>query len=458
MSSENTDVVRFADLGLSDETLRALDDAGYSIPTPIQEKSIPIILMGRDLIGCAQTGTGKTAAFVLPLIEILAGGRTRARMPRALILAPTRELAAQIAENFGKYTKYHQLSWALLTGGEGMEQQIQALDRGVDVLIATPGRLLDHFERGRILLSDVKIFTLDEFDRMMDMGFIDDMVKIAGLLPQMRQTLMFSATVTDEIRKLAAKFLQNPREVAVAPPSQTASTITQELYYVADRQKRELLRHLLRTKDVHNAYVFCNRKKDVSILTTSLKRHGFNVGELHGDMVQSKRYETLADFKSGKLEIMVCSDVAARGLDIPDVACVVNFDIPFNSEDYVHRIGRTGRAGKTGLSLSFATPDDVKLLDNVFSLTKKKIEPTHVEGLTLANLDEQPRERQSSGRGAGDRHGRRDQRGPRPDRPHQQEQRDSRPPRPPMTERPQRSHEPVEPAGFDDDVPAFLRR
>lgn len=445
MSSEITDKVRFIDLGLSDETLRALNDAGYETPTPIQEKSIPIILMGRDLVGCAQTGTGKTAAFVLPLIEILAGGRTRARMPRALILAPTRELAAQIADNFEKYSKYHTLSWALLTGGEGMEQQIQALDRGVDVLIATPGRLLDHFERGRILLTDVKIFTLDEFDRMMDMGFIDDMIKIAGLLPQMRQTLMFSATVTDEIRKQAAKFLQNPREVAVAPPSQTAATITQELYYVGTRQKRELLRHLLRTKDVHNAYVFCNRKRDVTVLTDSLRRHKFNVGELHGDMVQSKRYETLADFKSGKIEIMVCSDVAARGLDIPDVACVVNFDIPFNSEDYVHRIGRTGRAGKTGLSLSFATPDDAKLLDNVFSLTKQKIEPTHVDGLTLESLDSN---QQTKARGSSDRQTNRRDRHEHNSKPQQRQ---------PQSPRPQRQ-EPVEPAGFDDDIPAFLRR
>jgi superfamily II DNA/RNA helicase len=276
------------------------------------------------------------------------------------------------------------------------------------------------------------------------------MVKIAGMLPTMRQTLMFSATVTDDIRKIAGKFLQNPREVAVAPPSQTASTITQELYYVSARQKRELLRRLLREKNVANAYIFCNRKRDVSVLTESLKRHGFNVAELHGDMVQSKRYETLADFKSGKLQIMVCSDVAARGLDIPDVACVVNFDIPFNSEDYVHRIGRTGRAGRTGMSISFATPDDTKLLDNVFSLTKQKINPTAIHGLTLDNLDavESTHERKSSGRSE-----RRTGRGGHP-----KSQPQNLPRAGHTADRPAQTTEPTESAGFDDDIPAFLRR
>lgn len=458
----------FEDLGLSEPTLRALTDAGYTIPTPIQEKSIPIILMGRDMVGCAQTGTGKTAAFVLPMVDILSDSRSRARMPRSLILAPTRELASQIADNFAKYSKYHSLQWALLTGGEGMDDQIRALERGVDVLIATPGRLLDHFERGRILLSDVKIFVIDECDRMLDMGFIPDIERITGMLPQMRQTLMFSATMAPEIRKLAEKFLQNPREVSVATSAGAAATITQELYYVAERQKRELLRHLLKTKEVHNAYIFCNRKRDVAVLAGSLKRHGFNVGELHGDMAQSKRYEALADFKSGKMEMMVCSDVAARGLDIPDVACVVNFDIPFNSEDYVHRIGRTGRAGKLGLSLSFATPNDALLLENIFALTKSRVEPTPVPGLTLDNLDTgdavpPARGRATRGRGGPPTRAPAEQKSP-PPKAHAPRSAPNRPMETPRAAAPVRPAEStrmpessMEPSSFGDDVPAFLR-
>jgi len=468
MNSENmepeapAEKIAFTDLGLSDETLRALTDAGYVTPTPIQEKSIPIILMGRDLVGCAQTGTGKTAAFVLPMIDILFGSRSRARMPRSLILAPTRELASQIADNFAKYTKYHQLQWALLTGGDGMDEQIRALDRGVDVLIATPGRLMDHFERGRILLSDVKVFVIDECDRMLDMGFIPDIEKISALLPQLRQTLMFSATMAPEIRKLAEKFLSNPREVSVARAADSG-TITQELYYVAERQKRELLRHLLKSKDVHNAYIFCNRKRDVAILAGSLKRHGFNVGELHGDMAQSKRYEALADFKSGKMEMMVCSDVAARGLDIPDVACVVNFDIPFNSEDYVHRIGRTGRAGRSGLSLSFASPNDAQLLENIFALTKQTVLPTPVEGLTLDSLEtsEAPPTRTTRGGrptvARGEKTRRKTPASSHMKEPVQPKPRQSlRPTLPPRAV--EREDVAADPQGFGDDIPAFLRR
>jgi len=468
MNTENTEPeapaekVAFTDLGLSDETLRALADAGYVTPTPIQEKSIPIILMGRDLVGCAQTGTGKTAAFVLPMIDILFGSRSRARMPRSLILAPTRELASQIADNFAKYTKYHQLQWALLTGGDGMDEQIRALDRGVDVLIATPGRLMDHFERGRILLSDVKVFVIDECDRMLDMGFIPDIEKISALLPQLRQTLMFSATMAPEIRKLAEKFLSNPREVSVERAA-NSGTITQELYYVAERQKRELLRHLLKSKDVHNAYIFCNRKRDVAVLAGSLKRHGFNVGELHGDMAQSKRYEALADFKSGKMEMMVCSDVAARGLDIPDVACVVNFDIPFNSEDYIHRIGRTGRAGRNGLSLSFASPNDAQLLENIFALTKQTVLPTPVEGLTLDNLEtgeSSPARTTRGGRPTVARSGQARGKASAPSRAKEPAQPKPRQPLKPTLPPPtvEREDAAADPQGFGDDIPAFLRR
>jgi superfamily II DNA/RNA helicase len=391
--------MEFADLGLSPDTLKAVTDAGYLVPTPIQAQAIPVVLMGRDVLGVAQTGTGKTAAFTVPMIDILADGRSKARMPRSLILAPTRELAAQISESFVKYGKYHRLSMALLIGGESFTDQEKALDRGVDVLIATPGRLLDLYERGRILLNDAKILVIDEADRMLDMGFIPDVERIVGLLPRMRQTLFFSATMDKEIRKLADQFLMNPKEIAVTPAASAATTIEQSMVMVRTLDKREALRRILRARNVHNAFIFCNRKKDVDILFKSLEKHGFNVVGLHGDMVQSKRNEMLAKFKANEAELLVCSDVAARGLDISAVSHVINFDVPVNAEDYIHRIGRTGRAGMSGHAYTIATPGDARLLTAVEKLLKGPITPLVIS--ELADLTVSPDAEDEGGKSAG---------------------------------------------------------
>ncbi len=354
--------MKFADLGLSEPVLRAVADAGYESPTPIQERGIPYVFMNRDLLGCAQTGTGKTASFTLPMIDILAHGRARARMPRSLIVEPTRELAAQVAENFETYGKHNKLSKALLIGGTSFADQEKAVDRGVDVLIATPGRLLDHVERGKVLLSDVRILVIDEADRMLDMGFMPDVERIVSLLPSNRQTLFYSATMPPEIRRLANKFLSNPKEIAVDPPATAATTVIQGCVTVDPKGKRAALRELLRGENVANALIFCNRKRDVGILYRSLKRHGFNAGELHGDMDQFQRTDTLENFKAGNITLLVCSDVAARGLDIQGMSHVFNFDVPSHAEDYVHRIGRTGRAGREGHALMIAVPEDSRHL------------------------------------------------------------------------------------------------
>ena len=371
----------FDDLGLGAEVLRAVADAGYKEPTPIQRQAIPQVLMGRDVLGCAQTGTGKTASFTLPMIEILHGSRARARMPRSLILEPTRELAAQVAENFDVYGKHHKLSKALLIGGVQYGDQEKVLDRGVDVLIATPGRLLDHFERGRLLLTDVKMLVIDEADRMLDMGFIPDVERIVSLLPRSRQTLFFSATMPPEIRRLADAFLTNPKEITVARPATTADTVKQLLVTADEREKREVLRDLLRAEPVRNALVFCNRKRDVDMLYKSLRRHGFDAGQLHGDMDQSQRTATLESFKRGEITILVCSDVAARGLDIDDLSHVFNFDVPIHAEDYVHRIGRTGRAGRSGAAFTIATRADGKFLAAIEKLIGKPVPRVDLPGL-----------------------------------------------------------------------------
>lgn len=398
----------------------------------------------RDVLGCAQTGTGKTAGFTLPMIEILAGGRARARMPRSLILEPTRELATQVAESFETYGKYHpQLTKALLIGGENMEPQIKLLDRGVDVLIATPGRMIDLFERGKILLSDIKIFVIDEADRMLDMGFIPDIEKIAGMIPPMHQTLFFSATMPPEIRKLADKFLKNPKTVTVARPATTAENITQifiDLPTDNDWQKREALRHLLRSEEVQNAFIFCNRKRDVAYLQKSLKRHGFNVGALHGDMDQSSRTATLDAFRSGDITFLACSDVAARGLDIADVSHVFNFDVPFNAEDYVHRIGRTGRAGKSGRAYTLITPESMKQVGAIEELIKLNIPRESIPNLAAP---ESVRKTTRSRREA-----------PRKNRAQSENGRRKTAPKPDAVKKQNRT----EAVGFGDNLPAFLRR
>ncbi len=380
----------FSDLGLSPDVLRAVADAGYSEPTPIQQQAIPYILMGRDVLGCAQTGTGKTASFTLPMIEILAAGRAKARMPRSLILEPTRELATQVAENFDTYGKYHKLSKALLIGGESMTEQFKVLDRGADVLIATPGRLLDVFGRGRLLMNDVKILVIDEADRMLDMGFIPDVERIVSLVSRMRQTLFFSATMAREIRRLADAFLNNPKEISVAPPATTSTTVTQGLLIIdqggahgSHKEKRAALRNLIDSEDVRNALIFCNRKRDVGILARSLVRRGYDAAMLHGDMAQPARTEVLERFKRGEMKLLVCSDVAARGLDIQDMSHVFNYDVPASAEDYVHRIGRTARAGREGRAFTVATPEDSKYVLAIERLIGTPLPRMTVEGVEI---------------------------------------------------------------------------
>jgi superfamily II DNA/RNA helicase len=384
----------FADLGLSDELLKAVSEAGYSEPTPIQAQAIPSVLMMRDIIGIAQTGTGKTASFVLPMIDVLAHGRSRARMPRSLILEPTRELAAQVAENFEKYGKYHKLTMALLIGGVSMGDQLAALEKGVDVLIATPGRLMDLFGRGKIMLNGCSLLVIDEADRMLDMGFIPDIEEICTKLPAQRQTLLFSATMPPVIKKLADKFLSNPKSIEVARPATAGANIAQMLVPVAEREKRDMLRKLLASEGVDSAIIFCNRKTMVRELNQSLKRHGYRSGEIHGDIDQAARIAELDRFKSGEINLLVASDVAARGLDIKGVSHVFNFDAPWHPDDYVHRIGRTGRAGASGKAFTFVTRNDAEAIANIEKLIGTTIDrlDTGVD-LALAEGDEAPRGR-----------------------------------------------------------------
>jgi len=374
--------MKFSELGLAPEVLRAIEEAGYEEPTPIQAGAIPPALEGRDVLGIAQTGTGKTASFVLPMVTILSKGRARARMPRSLVLCPTRELAAQVAENFDIYAKYTKLTKALLIGGVSFKDQDRLIDRGVDVLIATPGRLLDHFERGKLLLTGVQIMVVDEADRMLDMGFIPDIERIFKLTPFTRQTLFFSATMPSEIERLTQTFLSNPARVEVARQSTTSETIEQGLVFLrpsrrdrAAKEKRELLRALIAAEGeaCTNAIVFCNRKVDVDIVAKSLRKHGLNAAAIHGDLDQTTRMKVLDGFREGEIRFLVASDVAARGLDIPSVSHVFNFDVPTHPEDYVHRIGRTGRAGRTGKALTIATPADEKLVAAIERLIGREI-------------------------------------------------------------------------------------
>jgi superfamily II DNA/RNA helicase len=389
----------FSHLGLSPKVLSAVESAGFETPTPIQVKAIPAAVAGRDVLGIAQTGTGKTASFVLPMLTRLERGRARARMPRSLILAPTRELAAQVADHFETLGKNHKLTVALLIGGVSYEDQDRKLDRGADVVIATPGRLLDHFQRGKLLLNGVEIVVIDEADRMLDMGFIPDIERICKLLPFTRQTLFFSATMPPEIQRLADKFLHSPERIEVAPQATAAATIVQRLKKAPDDPagKREALRSLMREIDVKNAIIFCNRKKDVGILYRSLRRHGFNVGALHGDMDQHQRTATLDAFRAGTIAFLAASDVAARGLDIPEVSHIFNYDVPIHPEDYVHRIGRTGRAGREGFAATLVTPKDFKAIKAIEKMLRQDI-PWLDGAPELSEASEAGNEQRSNGR------------------------------------------------------------
>ena len=374
--------MKFNELGLSAKVLAAVEASGYDTPTPIQEQAIPHVLQRRDVMGIAQTGTGKTAGFVLPMLSLIEKGRARARMPRTLILEPTRELAAQVEEKFNEYGINHKLNVALLIGGVSFDEQLKKLDRGADVLIATPGRLLDLFERGRILMTGVEILVIDEADRMLDMGFIPDIERIVGMVPFTRQTLFFSATMPPEIERLADKFLQNPVQVAVAAAASTSDTIEQKLVSAPkkDFEKRAVLRELIDgASNLNNAIIFCNRKVDVATLHRSLFKREYSVGSLHGDMDQTSRTKTLDGFRDGNIKLLVASDVAARGLDIPDVSHVFNYDVPIHAEDYVHRIGRCGRAGRDGWAFTLVTPADKKYMDAILGLTGDTIDYVEAE-------------------------------------------------------------------------------
>jgi superfamily II DNA/RNA helicase len=422
-------MTKFTDLKLDARVLQAIAEAGYETPTPIQAGAIPHALEGRDVLGIAQTGTGKTASFTLPMITLLGRGRARARMPRSLVLAPTRELAAQVAENFDIYAKHTKLTKALLIGGVSFADQDKLIDRGVDVLIATPGRLLDHFERGKLLLTGVQIMVVDEADRMLDMGFIPDIERIFQLTPFTRQTLFFSATMAPEIERITNTFLHSPARIEVARQATASETIEQRLIELTPtrkdqsaKQKRELLRALINAEGdaCTNAILFCNRKSEVDILAKSLKTHGFDAAPIHGDLDQSQRMRTLDGFRDGTLRFLVASDVAARGLDIPAVSHVFNFDVPSHAEDYVHRIGRTGRAGRKGVAITLATPSDKKYLEAIESLVKMEIPRGAIpEGFAISEAAQRaPKPRSEKPGRDSDRRGERKDRRDRPVKPH----------------------------------------
>ncbi len=454
----------FDTLGLSDKVVSAVQAVGYTNPTPIQEQAIPHVLKRRDVLGLAQTGTGKTASFVLPMLTLLEQGRARARMPRTLILEPTRELASQVQDNFARYGANHKLNVALLIGGVSFDEQDKIITRGADVLIATPGRLLDHFERGRLLLTGVEILVIDEADRMLDMGFIPDIERIVKLLPFTRQTLFFSATMPPEISALADRFLHNPERVEVAKPSSVVDTITQKLVSSGAKphEKRATLRGLIDAEtELTNAIVFCNRKRDVATLHRSLERHGYSAGALHGDMDQHARLKTLDSFRDGKVKLLVASDVAARGLDIPAVSHIFNFDVPTHSEDYVHRIGRTGRAGRSGAAFTIVTKPDAKYVASIEKLIGKPIEhlpggaPAEAEAAVAdIEADEKPRRGSRRGgrsRGRSGRQAASDDAG-RKAKPKSEGGRNKRARKEPPAEDSSKA------VGFADHVPAFLLR
>ena len=425
-------MTKFTDLKLDPKVLQAIAEAGYETPTPIQAGAIPPALEGKDVLGIAQTGTGKTASFTLPMITLLGRGRARARMPRSLVLAPTRELAAQVAENFDIYSKHTKLTKALLIGGVSFAEQDKLIDRGVDVLIATPGRLLDHFERGKLLLTGVQIMVVDEADRMLDMGFIPDIERIFQLTPFTRQTLFFSATMAPEIERITNTFLHAPAKIEVARQATASETIEQRLLEITParkdqtaKAKRELLRAVIEAEGeaCTNAILFCNRKTEVDILAKSLKKYGFNAAPIHGDLDQSQRMKTLDGFRDGSLQFLVASDVAARGLDIPAVSHVFNFDVPSHAEDYVHRIGRTGRAGRKGVAVTIASPADKKYLDAIESLVERPLPRVAApEGFALSEAAQRaPRKDDSKGKGRGRGSRDRDDRRSRPVKPHGEE-------------------------------------
>ena len=386
----------FHDLGLSDTLQKALAEAGYQNPTEIQQKVIPAILMGRDILASAKTGSGKTASYALPMLDMLDQRRKRARMPRAIVLSPTRELAAQVADNFTCYSQEMSIEMLLLIGGMNMAEQDKVLARGVDVLIATPGRLLDHVERGRILLSGVETLVIDEVDRMLDIGFIDDIDRLVKLLPAGRQTLMLSATMPSEMEKLAKRFLNDPKRVIADPPSQVSATIAHSLLHLNSvRDKHRALIKLLAEDTVQGGIIFCNRKREVSALQKKLHGAGFSVDMLHGDMNQHHRLECLARFRAGEVAFLVCSDVAARGLDIPMVDHVFNLDVPTHAEDYVHRIGRTGRAGRHGRAITLATDEDERFLAAIENIIGEKIAPMNVAGTVPSKKVDMPQKKSS---------------------------------------------------------------
>ncbi len=453
----------FADLGLSPELLSAVDDAGYTEPTAIQAQAIPSILMMRDIIGIAQTGTGKTASFVLPMIDVMASGRRRALMPRSLILEPTRELAAQVAENFEKYGKNHDLKMALLIGGVQMGDQLKTLNEGVDVLIATPGRLMDLFERGKILLNGCELLVIDEADRMLDMGFIPDIEFICDKLPEPRQTMLFSATMPPPIEKLAKKFLSNPQRIETARAATTNKDITAFKVPVKSRQKRDTLEWLLSNDQVETAIVFANRKTTVRELNKHLQKRGFASGEIHGDIDQNSRLKELERFKSGDVNILVASDVAARGLDIKGVSHVFNYDTPWHPDDYVHRIGRTGRAGAKGRAFTLVAEGDEEAITNVEKLTGAKIKVFGKEDVRveLAQPGEEP-EREEEAREERPKKPRREKRAKDEgseskgrERKRNDDERDEKPRRGRRRDRDE-ENEPVPPGEWNGPKPGFL--